>query len=222
MMNPNRVDLIGIALAVVVTWSAASALAAAQDVPEPPQNQPASVEPAPAAKESPQAALPPCIPAPPAVRPHHHRRKPLETPQRPEPQTIPQAQEPPKGPDGLIDARVGETASPLASILGKNVQSPKGEDLGRVVDVLADADGRVKAAIIDFGGFLGVGTRRIAIDWPLLQFDPNDHDKPMTLSVSREKLQSVPEYKDSNKPKLLMPPSGAVPPDAADNSNSKK
>ena len=28
------------------------------------------------------------------------------------------------------------------------------------------------AAIIDFGGFLGVGSRKIAIDWRLLRFDP--------------------------------------------------
>ena len=204
----HRVKLIASALAAAVSGIGAATFAMAQVV---------------APSEAAHAALPPCIPAPPAVKPHAvHRRKRAEPPQAPDRQTIPQAQEPPKGPDGLVDARVGETAAPLASILGKNVQSSKGEDLGRVVDVLADANGRVKAAIIDFGGFLGVGTRRIAIDWPSLHFDPSDREKPMTLSVSREKLQSVPEYKDSNKPKLLMPPSGAAPPDAADNSNSKK
>jgi hypothetical protein len=182
-------------------------------VPDPAQNPPAAMEP---------AAAPP-VPAPPAAKPHHaHRRKPPQPAQGPEPQATPKPRQPVKGPDGLIDAQVGETNSPLASILGKNVQSPTGEDLGRVVDVLADADGRVRAAIIDFGGFLGVGTRRIAIDWPLLSFDPSAHDKALTLSVSREKLQSVPEYKDSNKPKLLMPPSGGAPPDAADIGNSKK
>ncbi len=75
--------------------------------------------------------------------------------------------------DAVVDAQVGEVGASLGSILGKDVTSPKGEDLGRVVDVLADAEGRVRVAIIDFGGFLGVGTRRIAVDWPLLRFDPN-------------------------------------------------
>jgi hypothetical protein len=62
----------------------------------------------------------------------------------------------------------------------------------------------VRVAIVDFGGFLGVGTRRIAVDWPLLRFDPAG-DKPIILSLSREKLQSAPEYKDSAHPRVLMP-----------------
>ena len=78
----------------------------------------------------------------------------------------------PSAADAVIDAQVGEVGTSLSSILGKEVTTPKGEDLGRVVDVLADAEGHVRVAIIDFGGFLGVGTRRIAVDWPLLRFDP--------------------------------------------------
>lgn len=171
------------------------------------------------ASERTDATLPPCIPAPPVHKPLHRHRKKPEEPQGPEPQAVPA---PVSMQSGVVDAEVGGIESPLASILGKSVQSPKGEDLGRVVDVLTDGDGRVRAAIIDFGGFLGVGTRRIAIDWPLLRFDPRAGDKAVTLSVTREKLQSVPEYKDSTKPKVLMPPSGAATPDAANDGTAKK
>ena len=59
-------------------------------------------------------------------------------------------------------------AQQLESILGKNVISPSGEDMGRIVDIMVDRSGQVRAAIIDFGGFLGVGTRKIAVDWRLL------------------------------------------------------
>jgi hypothetical protein len=90
-----------------------------------------------------------------------------------------------------------------------------------VVDVLADGSGRVRAAIIDFGGFLGVGTRRIAVDWPLLRFDPNARDKNLTLDLSREKLQSAPEYKDAKRPQVLMPPA-PTPGDAAEAADAKK
>ena len=51
------------------------------------------------------------------------------------------------------------------AILGKSVRSSAGEDMGRLVDVLVDRDGQPRAAIIDFGGFLGVGSRKIAVDW---------------------------------------------------------
>jgi hypothetical protein len=48
----------------------------------------------------------------------------------------------------------------LFRILGKEVHSPSGQAMGRIVDLLVDEMGRPQAAIIDFGGFLGVGIRR--------------------------------------------------------------
>ena len=54
-------------------------------------------------------------------------------------------------------------------ILGKEVRSSADENMGRIVDVIVDRTGQVRAAVIDFGGFLGVGSRKIAVDWKALQ-----------------------------------------------------
>jgi hypothetical protein len=161
------------------------------------------------------ASTPPC--PPPVARVHHaHRRKKKELPQGPEPPEPPA----PRPADAVVDAQVGQVAAPLTSILGKDVKSPTGEDMGRVVDVLADAEGHVRVAIIDFGGFLGVGNRRIAVDWPLLHFNPDAANKWLVLSVTRQKLQSTPEYKDPNSPRVLMPP--PAPPDASPATQARK
>jgi len=178
----------------------------------------APLEPAPssAARASDAGAekmLPPCVPVH-RTRIKHHKPKHPPTPQSPAPTGPP----PPAPADAVVDAQVGEEDTSLSSILGKDVKSPKGEDLGRVIDVLADARGHVRVAIIDFGGFLGVGTRRIAVDWPLLHFDPDSHDKPLILSVDRQKLQSAPEY-NSKMLRVLMPPAA---PDANDASQTKR
>jgi hypothetical protein len=193
--------------------------------PEPVADQPS---PAPAGDQPPSAtvaspsatvaAVPPCVPAPPNPKRAVKRREEPRSP--PQPQTIDAGVAPPPG--AAVDARVGEIGNPVMSILGKKVQGAKGEDLGRVVDVLADASGRVRVAIIDFGGFLGVGTRRIAVDWPLLRFGPGSGDQPLILDLSREKLQSAPEYKDSSRPRVLMPTPAAAPPAAADTAATKK
>src|SRR5438270_11032640 len=53
-------------------------------------------------------------------------------------------------------------------ILGREVRSAANEDMGRIVDVIVDRTGTVRAAVIDFGGFLGVGSRRIVVDWNAL------------------------------------------------------
>jgi hypothetical protein len=103
------------------------------------------------------------------------------------------------------------------SILGKKVQGAAGEDMGRVVDILVDADGQPRAAVIDFGGFLGVGSRKIAVDWRLLQFRPTDRKAPMQLAVTRADVQAAPEYKEQNEPAQIVapPPEAPVSPDAA-------
>jgi hypothetical protein len=67
-------------------------------------------------------------------------------------------------PAGVLDDR---DASP---ILGKSVRSSAGEDMGRIVDVIVSREGQIHAAIIDFGGFLGIGIRKIAVDWTALNF----------------------------------------------------
>ena len=94
----------------------------------------------------------------------------------------------------------------VASILGKKVQGADGEDLGRVVDVQADANGRVRLVILEFGGFLGVGNRRAAVDWGLLRFHPDDPDKPISLSVNAKVVQGTPEYRQASHPRALMAP----------------
>ena len=163
---------------------------------------------------------PPCVcgePAPKLRRQHKHTYRKREPAKRSAPRSVGPVTAP--AANTVVDAEVKRIEGPLTAILGKNVYSPRGEDLGRVVDLLADPEGRVRVAIIDFGGFLGVGTRRIAVDWPLLHFSPSDKQKPLVLPVTREKLQSAPEYKDSTSPRVLMPPAAAS--DAAGAGNPK-
>ena len=177
------------------------------------QSVPSAETPPPAEAQSPATAnvTQPCACGQPPPKPRpRHRPKPKEPVQESDPQSVGPVPPPPAT---VVNAEVGRIDGPLTSSLGRNVYSPKGEDLGRVVDLLADPEGRVRVAIVDFGGFLGVGTRRIAVDWPLLHFTPGDKDKPLILTVTREKLQSAPEYKDAASPRVLMPPAEA--PDAA-------
>jgi hypothetical protein len=98
----------------------------------------------------------------------------------------------------------------VAAILGKSVRSSAGEDMGRLVDVVVDRDGRPRAAIIDFGGFLGVGSRKIAVDWGVLKF-ARDKDKGdiITVELTRDQLKTAPEFKEGSSVVVLGP--GTVP-----------
>ena len=83
------------------------------------------------------------------------------------------------------------------SILGRQVRSKADENIGRIVDVIVDRSGQVRAAVMDFGGFFGVGNRKIAVDWDALDF-ATDSDKRdfVKLDLTRDQIKTAPEYKD--------------------------
>ena len=101
------------------------------------------------------------------------------------------------------------------TLLGKPVQTAKGEDLGRVVDVIVDRAGMVRAAIVDFGGFLGVGTRKIAVDWRVLRFAPANGKstglEKLIADLSRDQLRKAPIYKEG-EPIVIMGATAPAPP----------
>ena len=85
----------------------------------------------------------------------------------------------------------------LRRILGKEVRSASDQAMGRIVDLLVDDTGQPRAAIIDFGGFLGVGTRKIAIDWSTLRFDTAKPNVAVVVALDRDEIKAAPEYKES-------------------------
>ena len=93
----------------------------------------------------------------------------------------------------------------VEGILGREVRSSSAdENMGRIVDVLVDRSGLVRAAIIDFGGFLGVGSRKIAVDWSALHFPaPAKPEPPIKLELNRDQVNAAPAYEDG-KPVTVL------------------
>src|ERR1041385_6179857 len=83
------------------------------------------------------------------------------------------------------------------SVLGREVRASADESMGRIVDVVVDREGPVRAAVIDFGGFLGVGSRKIAVDWKALRFDGSKPDL-VTSELTRDQVKAAPEYKEKD------------------------
>jgi PRC-barrel domain len=108
------------------------------------------------------------------------------------------------------------TARADTGILGKKIMGPDGKELGLLVDVLVDAQGHPQAAVIDFGGFLGVGSRKIAVDWRLLTLSPGQPDWKISLNLGRDEIQAAPEYKPDEISGMMVGPPKAAPssPDA--------
>ena len=97
-------------------------------------------------------------------------------------------------------------------ILGRDVLSAANEDMGRIVDVIVDRGGAVRAAVIDFGGFLGVGSRKIVVEWSALRFGGVSSKRDsITLELTKAQVSAAPEYKE-DAPVIVLGAAGRLQP----------
>jgi hypothetical protein len=151
------------------------------------------------------AQLTPPASAPPASAPT------AATPPSPPPANPPSASTPTPAPQQGTPATVLDTQD-YESLLGRSVRSAGGDELGRVIDIIIDKDGHPRAAIIDFGGFLGVGTRKIAVDWRALRFSAEGgKERRLSVALTRNQVRVSPEYKSGEPIVVLGPASPAAP-----------
>jgi hypothetical protein len=125
------------------------------------------------------------------------------------------------GPGPPAPAKTEQSAAPAVTILpnhevegilGREVRSSADENMGRIVDVLVVRSGQVRAAIIDFGGFLGVGSRKIAVDWTALHFPaPAKPEAPIKLELNRDQVNAAPAYEEG-KPVVVLSALGKLEP----------
>jgi hypothetical protein len=124
----------------------------------------------------------------------------------------------PKSPEGAVkpgegDAKPSEGGAQkpaedatqklrLVSILGREVTNREG-DGGRIIDVLIDLDGRSGAVVVEFGGFMGIGSRKVAVDWSALRFVRDGNRTALVVDVSREQIRYAAEYKANEPPNVL-------------------
>jgi PRC-barrel domain len=96
----------------------------------------------------------------------------------------------------------------VQGILGKEVRSTIDEGMGPIVNVIVDRTGQVKAAVIEFGGFLGVGSRKIAVAWNALHFFPDAKKGARAmLELTRDQVRAAPEFREG-KPVVVLGASG--------------
>jgi hypothetical protein len=178
--------------------TAAPAPAATSDAPKKPDAQTATPDGAQSAAPSPAPSpAPQSTPAP----------GPKPTTPAPAPPAPPKKEEP--APPASVTILGAKEAH---GVLGRDVRSAANEDMGHIVDVIVDRTGTVRAAVIDFGGFLGVGSRKIVVDWNALRFGRvSDKSDAVTLELTKDQVKAAPEYKE-DQPIVVLGASGSLKP----------
>jgi PRC-barrel domain len=146
--------------------------------------------------------------------------QPAAAPPAPQPAAAPPAPQPaaaPPAPQNDENTKEEKSSVPatvvdgeqLESVLGIEAFGSTGDDMGRIVDIIVDRTGQIRAAIIDFGGFLGVGSRKIAVDWRSLHFDPKKAGA-VVVNLTKDQLRVTPVYKAA-EPVVMVGGPGAKP-----------
>lgn len=81
------------------------------------------------------------------------------------------------------------------NLVGTKVTNPQNETVGDVTDLVLEPSGKVKAAVLSVGGFLGIGTRYVAVNYDALKISRQD-DGTVTasLNTTRDQLKNAPEF----------------------------
>jgi sporulation protein YlmC with PRC-barrel domain len=87
------------------------------------------------------------------------------------------------------------------TLIGNEVYNHKSEDLGDIKEIMLDVrNGKVRYAVLSFGGFLGMGKKLFAVPWAALTLDTTN--KRFVLKVEKEKLTSAPGFDKDKWPDM--------------------
>jgi sporulation protein YlmC with PRC-barrel domain len=82
----------------------------------------------------------------------------------------------------------------VSKLLRDQVYNDKNQKIGKIEDFIVAPDGSLSVAIVDVGGFLGMGTHRVAI--PVQQFNQVT-PKIVLPGATKDSLKQVPEFRYS-------------------------
>ncbi len=86
--------------------------------------------------------------------------------------------------------------------IGQSVFNQGNERIGEIDELLIDGSGRVLAAVVGVGGFLGVGERKVAVSFRSFTMTRDDAGKPrLVVDLSSAILKNAPEYKPTDAAK---------------------
>ena len=79
-----------------------------------------------------------------------------------------------------------------SKLIGASVYNDEDKRIGKIEDMIVSPDGKVSVAVIDVGGFVGIGTHRVAI--PVDEFADIKAKKLVLPKATKESLKALPKF----------------------------
>ncbi|WP_299820061.1 PRC-barrel domain-containing protein [uncultured Jannaschia sp.] len=79
-------------------------------------------------------------------------------------------------------------------VTGAAVYGPEDERVGEIGELLVSDDGKLDSAIVDVGGFLGLGEKQVEVPFDNLQILQGENDMRIYIDATEEQLEQLPAY----------------------------
>jgi PRC-barrel domain len=87
------------------------------------------------------------------------------------------------------------------TLIGEDVYNAQQEKLGDIKEIMLEMDsGRVRYAVLSFGGFLGLGEKLFAVPWNALRLDTAN--KRFVLNIEKARLKNAPGFDKDDWPDM--------------------
>jgi sporulation protein YlmC with PRC-barrel domain len=95
------------------------------------------------------------------------------------------------------------------ALIGATVRNENRDSIGKIEDVYVDNNGAIKTVVVSVGGFLGVGSKNVAVKWSDLKFSRDDKSIVITTGWTKDSLKAMPDYKyERRQPANAPAPAG--------------
>lgn len=101
---------------------------------------------------------------------------------------------PAAGDKSLYLTKASSNWTSLGAYYNQDIYNRAGEKIGVVKDLLVDPDGKINAAVIGVGRFLGIGEKDIAVPLAAIQLERRENSRYLTLDVPNDALRTAPVF----------------------------
>jgi hypothetical protein len=85
----------------------------------------------------------------------------------------------------------------VSKLVNAEVRNDRDEKIGEIDDMIVSADGTLSVAIVEVGGFLGLGVHRVAVPVRQLVLSPTA-PKVVLPGATKQALKALPEFEYSS------------------------
>jgi sporulation protein YlmC with PRC-barrel domain len=86
-----------------------------------------------------------------------------------------------------------------SKLIGLDVKSPEDKKVGDIGEVVLDKSGRAQGVVVDVGGFLGIATHPVLLNWSDVEITSQDGKATAVVNLTKDKLEQLPAYQSSSK-----------------------